>query len=799
MAAIGSLNLRLGVSSGDLESGLAKAQKKVESFGRTVGRTLASPLRAITGGAGVGASLAGGFLQPFQQALGSIPLAGGPLAALAGGGAGFVENIKGQMDAITQTTREANKLGIATEGLAGLQVAAGPAVDTLGTGLEHLSKELGDASRGSAEAARKFARLGLDAGELAKLPLDQALGQIADRVKDLSTPAEQMSAAFSIFTRHAGGEMLPLLQKGSAGLADAGRKAKELGLAFSALDAARVGKAQAALRTISQQVSGAFRGTAVALAPVMSEAFGGISEVLTPVLKEVGVAASAVWDVIGEGWTSIVKPFFTEMGSILGGLGLQWVDTREVILTAFEYALKGAAPFIDMLKVSGGITAKYFVGPLLSGQSLIAEGFASLLDLGSKLPGALGKELGRAADSARLLSNNMAKLSHGASVAGGKLLETRFGDTPRAVDAMFRRIREKGADAAGGADKLKSSLAGFANVLSPVQAVADAIALIGRHAAEGLGPVDAFYAKLLAAQKGFTDAAGGADRIKPLTALDFAKGVPHINDLLADAERRMAGLGKANPLDTSKADVMAAARRLGTAQQFAPALSKGGPELAKAGEALKSVFERFDAGKAGVREAQAAASDFYNELAKLADSDAFLGKRFASVTDAASNLAAQVKLLEETDLNKALGGALKQLKGELDDVLTGEGWKVLAGNRSPLDAWNKDLEKLTILLERGKISGDDFALAVVKGAEAFGKTAGLTGEVKLPGGAEYGSSAAVSAVNKFNAQDSAANQTAQIIAAMKEQMAIQKQQLEAARETVRQLRGAGIIKPMPGM
>src|SRR5262249_15140071 len=140
---------------------------------------------------------------PFTAAARALDLPGTLLGNALG-------PLRGQMAAITETGRMAQRLGLAAETVAGIQLLAGGAADDVARSMFHTAHERGKAAGGAKEAADKFALLGLDARELARLPLDEALGKVADKVSLLPEGVQQATAAFEIFSKR-GESMLPFL------------------------------------------------------------------------------------------------------------------------------------------------------------------------------------------------------------------------------------------------------------------------------------------------------------------------------------------------------------------------------------------------------------------------------------------------------------------------------------------------------------------------------------------------------------------------------------------------------------
>src|SRR6185369_16747709 len=104
--------------------------------------------------------------------------------------------------------------------------------------------------------------------QLAKLPLDEALLKISDGLKGLNSPAARTAAAIDIFGK-SGAQLLPMLQDGSKVIAELADEAKNLGISFSRVDAAKVEAANDALTRVGEVFQGVWNTMAIQLAPII--------------------------------------------------------------------------------------------------------------------------------------------------------------------------------------------------------------------------------------------------------------------------------------------------------------------------------------------------------------------------------------------------------------------------------------------------------------------------------------------------------------------------------------------------
>jgi len=126
-------------------------------------------------------------------AMGRLKASGGGLtkwiAGLAAATAGVVTltvawgKMRSSMADIDALAKTSDKLGVATEKLAGLRHGAelsGVGADKMEMALQRMTRRIAEAAKGSGEAQDALKQLGVDAQALAKLPADQQLSKIAD-------------------------------------------------------------------------------------------------------------------------------------------------------------------------------------------------------------------------------------------------------------------------------------------------------------------------------------------------------------------------------------------------------------------------------------------------------------------------------------------------------------------------------------------------------------------------------------------------------------------------------------------
>ena len=233
------LNVALTLTTGAFSRSTAAALKSAQSFGAGLSKSLLSPINAV-----------------------ATALSG---AALTAGVARATERI----DALAKAS---DRLGVTTQALAGMRLAASDA----GVQSEQLEQAMGkvvvkveQAAAGNVQAAAAFRTLNLSVSDLAGMSADRQFAAISDAIRGMESPAQRTAAAVALLGED-GGKMMNALTVGSDGLKKAGEEASRLGLAVSRVDAAKIEEANKSFGRIQMVMEGAFNTAAIKLAPIIN-------------------------------------------------------------------------------------------------------------------------------------------------------------------------------------------------------------------------------------------------------------------------------------------------------------------------------------------------------------------------------------------------------------------------------------------------------------------------------------------------------------------------------------------------
>lgn len=306
MASIATLTIDLIAKSGKLTSELAKANKKTKSWADDTRKMVNSATKVM-----VGMGVAG-------------------VAALS---AIYVKNAA----FIDQQAKTADRLGITTEALTGLQHAAsinGATNEELNKSLQTMQKNLGQvAQTGTGEAKDALEGLGLSATELKGLKPEEQFKLIAEKLKNVEDQSQKVYIAQTLMGK-SGTKMINVMANGADGIQALMTEADELGITFSRIDAAKVEMANDAFERAEKSTHSFGQVLATETAPLV----GALADMWTDSSKEAG------------GFGAIAQNVVTKVASGIGfladmGRGLQ--VTFLLVKQAFAEVINGVVQGIN--------------------------------------------------------------------------------------------------------------------------------------------------------------------------------------------------------------------------------------------------------------------------------------------------------------------------------------------------------------------------------------------------------------------------------------------------------------------
>lgn len=207
----------------------------------------------------------------------SAPIAGtmtkwGLATATAAAGA-TAALVKMRMSAVDNLAKTADKLGVTTEALAGLQHAAqlsGVSTQQFDKALQNMGVQVANAAKGTGLAVRALDDLGINALALSQLPLDQQMHEVAKAMEGVENQSERVRIAYELFGARGVG-VLNMMKNGADAMQDMAKEADTLGIAISRIDAAMIEQANDDVQRAKTVFQGFGNQIATELSPLISE------------------------------------------------------------------------------------------------------------------------------------------------------------------------------------------------------------------------------------------------------------------------------------------------------------------------------------------------------------------------------------------------------------------------------------------------------------------------------------------------------------------------------------------------
>jgi len=214
-------------------------------------------------------------------------MAGLAVGGVALAGAGFAAMVASASQSIDRIAKLSQATGLTTEFLSEMaHVAAlsGVSLETVAKATVRLQRATAQALDGEKTYADAFRQLGIDVQRFARLSPDEQFAALAEATKNASDQTTLMAAGSDIAGRSFA-ELIPLLQGGAEGMAQARAEAAALGLTLTRDQAAAVEAANDAMTSLTAAFKGLAQATAVDVAPQVGFVAALLRNTLTPAVR----------------------------------------------------------------------------------------------------------------------------------------------------------------------------------------------------------------------------------------------------------------------------------------------------------------------------------------------------------------------------------------------------------------------------------------------------------------------------------------------------------------------------------
>jgi hypothetical protein len=381
---------------------------------------------------------------------GAFSTAGKALGLLGVGlsGAAFTGWIKGAVDAADEANKMAQKIGITTDKVAGLQLA----FEQSGAGgPEVMQKAMSKLSVELVNGNKTLAALGITTRDSR-----EALAQLADRFQKMPEGIDKSAAAAGVFGERIGANMIPLLNAGRKGLDEMDKAARDLGLSIDS----EFGAAAESFNDNMDLVREGARGAALGIAGELMPALSALAKEMAEASKN-GGAFAGLGESLSVGLEAVVV-IGSEVGFVIRGI------VREVMMLAGQAKALASLDFAEEKRIYDAAKAEAqadrdrtdaFNRRILQARA-IAESVRNAADLdeprlrraideGNKALAARNGLLGQQADAAKKAAAEAKKLADAENdrISRRGLGELRRFDEAAAEDARLTEVHNKAVQA----------------------------------------------------------------------------------------------------------------------------------------------------------------------------------------------------------------------------------------------------------------------------------------------------------------------------------------------------------------
>lgn len=238
------------------------------------------------------------------------------IGALIGGvGAyGFAGLVRGALDSADKIQKLRDRLGLTAPFLSVMAQAtqmAGTNLEAFSTAIVSLNRNTQAAVRGSKEMQQAFFGLGLEAKRFDRFGPEMQFALIAEAISRAEDKAVALDAATRIMGEGAV-QLMPLLEGGAAGIAQAWETARESNQIMSDQMVDDAARANDAWKKLTDTLAGSFRNAVLenaegltGLITLGQEAIGGLGMILNPLGSALGRAVPVARDVVGAGLATV--------------------------------------------------------------------------------------------------------------------------------------------------------------------------------------------------------------------------------------------------------------------------------------------------------------------------------------------------------------------------------------------------------------------------------------------------------------------------------------------------------------
>lgn len=274
------------------------------------------------------------------------------------------EMVEGFVETAVSAKHLSERLGVTTESIQELEYAAslsGSSAEGMQVSMQHLARGLNElTTKGSGPVAEAFQQLHISIKDIKGESLDQNLEVIANKFAGMEDGPKKTALAMQLFGR-SGTELIPLLNRGQAGIVELREEAEKLGVVIGDEGVEKAEEFERAQKKLKASVTGLKNEAIEALLPSIEKLVDRMSEWVS----ENREAIASTLQAVVEGLTTAIGYAADAVGALIDfweehhDVAIAVIEAIGVVLAAFavEAAIDWVIAFAPLAAAIAVITA----------------------------------------------------------------------------------------------------------------------------------------------------------------------------------------------------------------------------------------------------------------------------------------------------------------------------------------------------------------------------------------------------------------------------------------------------------
>jgi len=255
-----------------------------------------------------------------------------------------------------------DRIGVSTEALSEWQYVAelsGVEANVLNKSWQNMTKNVQDAAGGIGEAKDALEGLGIEAGDIASLGIDEQFEVITASLADVTDESQRVAMAFDIFGGRGVG-VLQMLKNGTEGMEAMRLEAIKLGIVVSEGQAASAAIFNDSMTAMGHSMRGVSRGIGQEIMPALATGMQMFTDFVVNNREAILAWASKGMTAFGDfartwliGTAQIIDFAVSSWDDFFLTMNGMWLDAKSVAFDVFDDWLVGIRAVVDAINFGG--------------------------------------------------------------------------------------------------------------------------------------------------------------------------------------------------------------------------------------------------------------------------------------------------------------------------------------------------------------------------------------------------------------------------------------------------------------